>query len=157
MDASGTKHPLTAVERFAGDALQHDGRRLNQPHLSCPFVDEAIDARADTENFAAERYELGIEVEAPVRQVRVQCRKDLVIGLHAHQITRLKIEISSRRELPNRDFSFFSRKRNAARHGLHVVVQPAGRPSPSIAEGQGCMVVEQVEETAPDLGQRPVA
>ena len=66
MDVAGAKHPLAAVERSAGNAFQCDGRRLHQPHFTSFFVNETIDASADTEDLAAEWHEFGVDREPPV-------------------------------------------------------------------------------------------
>ena len=157
IDAAGAKHPLAAEERFAGNAVQHDGRRLHPPHFSVLFVDETFDTGADTKDLAAEGHELGIEPKTSVRKSGVQRCKNLVIGLYPHQVARLETKIASGRGLSYRNSTFQSGKRDTAGNGLKLIVQPASRAPPSVAESQRCIVVEQIEKAAAYLGQGSVA
>jgi hypothetical protein len=71
MDGTRAKHPLTAVERIAGNTVQIHGRRLHPPHPFALFIDEAFNARADTKDLATERHELGVKPKPSVRKSRV--------------------------------------------------------------------------------------
>ena len=129
MDAAGTEHPLTAIERFAADAFQDNRRRLHPPQLSGLFVHEAFDAGTDAKDLAAEWHEFGVERETSVRKSDVQRRKDFFIGFDPNQVARPKIEIASGRGLTARDPSLQPGEWNAAGDGLvRLLASAPGAP-----------------------------
>src|SRR5215510_2166636 len=157
MDAARTEYPPTAIKRLAADALQDHRRCLHLSQLACLFVYESFNTATDAKDLSAERHELRIERETPVRKSGVQRRKDFLIGSDPHQVTRPKTQIASGRGLTERYRPLHSGERDSAGDGLDSIVQPASWPPPSVAESKRSVVVGQIEKAACYLPQCAVA
>src|SRR5262245_27317210 len=110
IDRARTKHPTRAVPPAAKHSVQHDGGILHVEQLPGPLVEDPFDTARDAICPAAIRHRFGVEVQATVAALCVQCGENLRVRLDLHHLAWLEIQLARGRRASNGNRSTAPRK-----------------------------------------------
>src|SRR5215471_18684861 len=112
-------------------SVKDDARIFQLHHVSRLFVNDLAHAGFHFESLPTKRYKFRMKTHSAVHVCQIDRLQNLAVALDLDQLSRLKIQLHSRRSIVHGDASQSTNVRRPSANSLDLVINPSHRSSES--------------------------